>query len=232
MRKFPKSVLRARIIKRAGMENDPSIDATNGGEWDSLMSEMYGEIYEAAAAPGLRYFEYSTSITTSGLQYLSEPADILSLVDTVERVVDSSGRLQRITPIQAQERAMWAGRTGHARVFEFVDDRLYLYPTPPSGDTYQLRYIPQSPDLTVFADTDLVDVVCGGGEAALIWGTALMGMSKDKSSVELAIAQRDRGLERLVTWAADRFKNLPPRTYVEDEDPLRDPRDRSWWYGG
>lgn len=230
MRKFPKSVLRDRIIKRAVMVGDSSIV---NADWDSLMSEVYGsEVYETVCKTGDRYFEYTTSITTAGLSYLAEPADILSLVDTVERVVDAAGHLTRLVQIQPQERARWAGRTGHARAFDFVDDRLNLYPTPPAGDTYILRYTPQSPDLTVFADTDLIDVVTVGGEAALIWGTALIGVAIDGRNVELASAMRDRGKDSLISWAADRLQNLPKRIYVEDcENEYGASGDRSWWYG-
>jgi hypothetical protein len=77
----------------------------------------------------------------------------------------------------------------------------------------------------------VIDVVTSAGEAALVWGTALMGMSKDKSSVELAMTQRDRALMRLKDWAQDRLTTWPQRTYVEEDEDTDGPfRDGDWRY--
>jgi hypothetical protein len=125
------------------MENDSSIGTA---EWNALANEMYGEICETVSSTGLRYFETSSQIVTTGLSYLSEPVDHLSMVDTIERIVNTlTGKRQRLYPMQPQERAFWSGRTGHARKWEMVDDKIYLYPTPPSGDTYELRTSPRRP---------------------------------------------------------------------------------------
>lgn len=209
------------------MESDQSISSP---EWNSLMSEVFGELYEEVADSGLRYFETSTQYTTTGLGYLAEPADQLAMVDNIELVLDAtSGRCRRLFPLVPQERSGWAGRTGDPRRYEMVDDRFYLYPTPPAGKVLTLRYIQQPPDLTNYADTDVIDVVTPSGLAFLIWGTALAAMSKDKSDVELAMNQKEAARLRLRQWAENRAFHQSPRRIVED-DRSDDSSDDWVWY--
>lgn len=220
---------RLRCQRRAIMEGDQSIGTT---EWNSLISETFGELYEEVADSGLRYFETSTTFTTSGLGYLAEPADQLAMVDNIELVLDAtSGRCRRLYPIAAQERARWAGRTGDPRRFEMVDDRFYLYPTPAAGKVLTLRYIPQPPDLTNFADADVIDVVTPSGLAFLVWGTALKAMSKDRSDVTLAMQERESARERLKSWAENRAFHQQPRRIVEDDHSDESPDDWAGYWG-
>jgi hypothetical protein len=226
------SVLRTRCLQRADMavgttQTDKSVD-TN--EVNGLMSEKYGELYEAVSQ-GDRYFETSETVTTTGTNTIAEPVDILSLVDTIERIYDTvSGKVHRLRRIEPQERAYWKGRTGHARAWEFADDTIYLYPTPPANDQYIIRYIPQPPDLTTYLDTDTVDVVCPAGEAYLIWGVAGLLLAKSKSDVTLALAKEKDAFDRLVKWAIDRTQNTPHQQMVEDDYDGWPPLDGSWYY--
>lgn len=204
-----------RFQQRANMTGDDSIDTP---EWKSLGSEVFGEVYEEVADAGYRYFERSTSFTTVGVNYFSEPVDQLAMVDNLELVVDAaSGRVRRLYPVQPQERAMLSGRTGEPRRFEIVDDLFYLYPTPPSGKQIVLRYIPQSPDLSAYADADVVDVVCAAGESMLIWGVAAIAKSKDDRFVDFADTQKEKARARLQQWARNRAFNQPQRRIVEDD---------------
>jgi hypothetical protein len=197
------------------MENDDSISSA---EWNSLISEVYGEAYEEVCDAGNRYFETSSSVTTTGDGYISEPDDQLSLVDNLELVVDATtNRCRRLYPIQPQERAAFSGQTGDPLRYEMVDDRFYLYPTPPTGQTLTLRYIPQSPDLSSYADSDALDVVCNAGEAFLIWGVAAIAKSKDERFVDYAEAQKEKARARLQQWARNRAFNNSPRRIVEDD---------------
>ncbi len=214
-RRFSMATLRLRCLQRVDLVTDLSIVTS---EANSLISEQYGDFYSTIAGAGMRYFEYETSFTTTGLSYLSEPADHLSTVDTIERVIDAAGHVRRLKQIQPQERSRWVGRTGHALRWELNDDRIYLYPTPPAGDVYTLRYIPQPPDLTSYADGDLVDVVTPDGESFLIWGTAVKLLAKSRSDVTLCIAEREAARGRLSEWASLRAFNDPPRTIVDDDE--------------
>lgn len=225
-RRFTMSVLRTRCMQRANMENDDSIAPA---EWNSLISEVYGEAYEEVADAGLRYFESTSDITTTTDGYIAEPVDQLSLVDNIEIVLDeASGKVRRLHPLQAQERARWSGRTGEPRRYEMVDDRVYLYPKPAAGKVLTLRYIPQSPDLSAYADADIVDVVCAAGEAFLIWGVAAIAKSKDERFVDYAESQKEKARVRLQQWARNRAFNQPARRIVEDDD-CYDGDGPEWW---
>jgi hypothetical protein len=207
--------LRTRCQQRANMENDPSISTA---EWNALISEIYGELWEEVADSGLRYFERETTLTTTGVAYLSEPTDQLAMVDNLEYVIDTvSGRCRRLYLLQPQERSALAGRTGDPCRFEMVDDRFYLYPTPPTGKSITLRYIPQATDLSAYADGDVVDVVTAAGEAMLIWGVAAIAKHKDDRFVDYAEAQKEKARLRLQQWARNRAFNETPRRIVEDD---------------
>jgi hypothetical protein len=225
-RRFTMGTLVTRFRQRANMENDDSISTS---EWKSMGSEIYGELYEEVADSGLRYFESSSTFVTTGLAYLAEPADQLSMVDNLELVIDTvTGLCRRLKPIQPQERASLSGRTGDPRRYEMVDDRFYLYPMPPAGKTLTLRYIGQSPDLSSYADADVVDVVTAAGEAFLIWGVAAVAKSKDERFVDYAETQKEKARVRLQQWAKNRAFNEAPRRIVDD-DPGDDVSD--WWEG-
>lgn len=204
-----------RCQQRANMEGDDSIAPA---EWKSLISEVYGELYEEVADSGARYFETESTDTTTGAAYIDEPADQLSLVDNLEVLIDSAGRLRRLKPLAAQERALYAGRSGEARRYAMIDDRIYLYPTPATGTQITLRYIPQSPDLSGYADGEAMDVVTAAGEAFLIWGVCLIGKSKDERFVDLASDQKEKARVRLQQWARNRAFHESPRRFVDDDD--------------
>jgi hypothetical protein len=211
--------------RRADKEFDDQISAD---EWKALISEQYGDLYAVVASAGLQYFEHTLSITTDGTARFDEPDDHMSTI-SLDRIVDSSGRRRVVRSIVAQERAAWAGRSGsEAQVYALVDGYFYFYPTPPAGQTYELLYIPQPPDLGVYLDSDIVDVVTPDGQAFLVWGVTVKALSKSESDVRLAIAEREGARERLLGWAADRAFLEPRRTYVDEDDGYRDPA--AWRY--
>jgi hypothetical protein len=212
-RRFLMSDLVTRFKQRANMVGDDSIETD---EWKSLCSEVYGEVYEEVCDSGLRYFEYTSTVTTTGDAYIDEPDDQLALVDRLELVL-TGGRLRRLYPLQPQERALLSGQTGDPRRFEMVDDRFYLYPTPAAGKELTIRYIPQPPDLSSYADDDVIDVVCPSGEAMLIWGVAAIAKAKDERFVDTALDQKERARVRLQQWARNRAFNDSPRRIVEDD---------------
>lgn len=219
-RRFTMSDLVVKCQRRADKENDDHIAAA---EWKALISEQYGDVYSVVAGTGMQYFQHTSTIATTGASYYDEPADHLSTV-ALDRIVDSAGTRRSLQEIMAQERARFAGRSGsEARVFALVDDRIYLYPTPPSGQTYELLYIPQPPDLGSYADADVVDLVTPDGEAFLVWGVAVKALSKGEGDVRLALAERDAARGRLLEWAAERSINEPRRIIVDSGDWPSDP---------
>ena len=223
-RLFTMGVLVTRFQQRANMVGDSSIAPA---EWKAMGSEVYGEVYEEVCDSGLRYFEYELSVDTTGVNYIAEPPSQLALVDNLEIMLDAtSGRVRRLRLVQAQERAALAGRTGDPRFYEMVDDRLYLYPTPPANTTVVLRYIPQAPDLSGYDDSEAVDVVTAAGEAMLIWGVAAIARHKDDRFVDYAETQKEKARLRLQAWARNRAFNEQPRRVVDDDFDIDD---ADWW---
>src|SRR4051812_25773444 len=134
-RRLPMSTILLRAREWAGMVGDDSIEDP---ELRSRASERYGDLWGVVAATGLRYFEYSKQFTTTGLATLAEPTDHLATVDEIEYVWNvATGARRRLRQIGPAERSRWSGMTGgEARRWELVDDTIYLYPTPPSGQIY------------------------------------------------------------------------------------------------
>lgn len=225
-RVVPMSTLVLRAQQLADMEGDPSIDDT---EWRATISEAYGEAYEIIAAEGNRYFEYTTTLTTDGTNYLPEPADQLSIVDQLELILDAaSGRCRRLTPILPQQRAALSGRTGQPRYYELVDGRYFMYPTPPSGQTLTLRYIAQCPDLTAYADDGQVDCYSVAGQKFVQLGAAAAAVNKSKNDARALLADRELQRKLLTEWASDRAMTVQPVWYVDDDCGDGIPSNWSW----
>lgn len=217
------STIRTRCKRRADLENSAHISDV---EWNALISEQYGELYEIVAGTGLRYFETTHTITADGSASYDEPDDHGKTVG-LDRV-ESDGTRYALRPLMAQERTRYdtATRT-HAAEYAIVDDLIYLYPRPDSG-TYELIYIAQPPDISAYADGDMIDMVCIYGEAFLVWGVTVKALSKSESNVQLAMMERDRNGQKLLEWAAERDANEPRRRVLEDGYEMR--TDASGWW--
>lgn len=213
-----------RCQQRADKVNDDHVSAA---EWRALISEVYGsDIFSTVAETGYRYFEYVASITTTGAAYVSEPDDHLETI-RLDYVASTTDRRQ-LHQVMPGEEPKLASLTGTEPVYyALIDDRIYLYPTPVSGLTLEMRYVPQPPDLSTYADSDPVDVVSPDGEACLVWGVAALARAKASQDVTLHLAKSERHKEALQLWAARRGASL--RRVVTDIDPLydigRDPGD-------
>lgn len=217
------STLVTRCQQRADKVGDDHIS-----EWKSLISEIYGaDVHSVVAATGGRYFETTAALVTTGAAYVGEPADHLSTVRV--DYVDAHGRRHALGEATVQEEADLIGVTSGDRAtsYTMIDDRLYLFPTPPSGQTYELRYIPQAPDLSAAADGDLVDVVTPDGEACLLWGVAALARAKASQDVTLHLRKAAEHRDRLMVWAAERSMTEPRR---RDPDHARDLPPGDWGY--
>ena len=224
---MPRRVLMGTLVtrcqQRADLENENHISPE---EWKALISEQYGDLFSVVAATGLRYFEASYTITTTGAASYDEPADHLGTI-SVMRFVDPTGlgakyMLREIAPL---EEARWSGASGDAVGYNFVDDQIYLYPTPPAGQTYVVKYVPQATDVSAFADDAPVDLVTPDGETFLIWGVAVKALAKAKEDAQLALAERELARDRLAKWAVLRAFATARRQVIEDDYFDSNPQD-------
>lgn len=219
-RRYTMTDLILRCQQRADLENDLSIARD---EWCRLISESYGELYTIVFESGLQYFEYAQVLTTNGTNKLSEIGDHLSTVTLCYLADAGSGRYVALRALMAQERVMWSGNLGsssRARGFALVDDALYLYPTPAAGQTYELRYVPQPPELTEFAAGEVpfqVDVVTPDGLTFLVWATTVKAKSKSEADVTLAVGEREGARIRFTESVRLRAMNDSPRRVLDIE---------------
>ncbi len=204
----------ARCKRRADLENDDHIDPE---EWLELVSEAYGELFSIVAGTGLRYFETAATLVTDGAAYVDEPTNHMSTMGLW--YVPTSGSRRRLTPIMSQELERWSGRTGSsAERYELIDSRINLYPTPPSGQSYEMRYIPQAPEISGYASDACVDVVVAEGLSFMLWAVAVKAKAKKEKDAQLAIIERDRMADKVLEWAVNRAMVDPQRKIVDDVD--------------
>lgn len=221
--RFTMGDLVTKCRRRVDMKTN---QARNDADFKSSISEVYGCGYNIVAESGLRYFETSTTITANGSESYVEATDHLGTVRMA--LVNADGTEVPLYELMPQEEYAFKGRTGTARRFALVDDRLFLYPKPSSG-TYKLYYIPQPPDLSAYADADVVDVVNSHGLQYLVWGTAVVVHGELEGNAILALNERDKAAQRLMEWAALRAFNEPRHTAIDDPDFAAMTRDGEWW---
>jgi hypothetical protein len=209
------AALIGRVRAVTDTENDGHVtDSFLKGQIHTLYGQLWGTVVET----GLRYFETSVSLVSDGTNVLEEPDDQFSYVGL--DYVQADGRRFEVFEVMAQERTLV--RQPHlsgtrARYFELVDDQYKLYPTPPTGQTYELLYIPHAPDLTAASDALLVDVVTPDGEAFLTYGVAVMVLARKDQDPRLMQAEREAAKQRLSEWAAMRAFHQPRRQIVQSD---------------
>lgn len=213
------SDLRTACKQQVDLENHSVI---SDAEWNRLISRAYAELYNLVFESGLQYFETSVDIASDGTNVLDEPDDHFSTVNLGWR--DSAGKVFDLRPLQPQERSAWTGNTGTARRYELVAREFLLYPTPPTGTTFELRYVPQPPDVTTMADDDELDLVVPDGQEFLIWAVAVKACGKTEADPQLAIRERNDARERFNDSVRQRAFYAPRRRIVEFDDEDEDLR--------
>jgi hypothetical protein len=202
--------------QRADKVGDDHIGGSDTSEWNRLISEVWAsDVFDLVAGTGLRYWETTSDLTTTGAAYVEEPSNVAQTVRL--DYVDSAGVHWKLEEISSHEENLFSGQTGTARFYALVDDRIYLYPTPPTGQTYQLRYIPQAPDVSGYASDACIDVVSGDGEACIIWGVAALAKIKASQDASVYLQKQELHRDRLQGWAAERSVSQARRQYASDE---------------
>jgi hypothetical protein len=184
-----------RCKRRANMEHEEFI---SDPEWKALISEQYGHVYSVVVKQGMRHFEETQVITADGSESYALPEDHDQTIG-IDRVLDGTGRKTDLGELMIQERNAWSGQTGDARAYSIVGQTVVLFPRPSTG-TYRHVYVPQSPDISAYADDSKVDVVTADGEAFLINGAAAKALMKrgEGELMMYCVKERDSAEERFV----------------------------------
>ncbi len=217
MRSVLLSALVTRCKQRADLENDSHVGST---EWQTLISEMVGELHELADEAGLRYFETTATITATGASSYTLPTDHLSTIRICK--VDSAGRrTYELREVQVHDRSGHLfGRTGEATSYAIIGQTIVLYPNPSTG-SYAHDYVPQPVDLGAVADSTSVDLICPAGEAFVVWGVSVKAKAKSDSPVQVDMAEREAARERVRTWLVGRSLVTPRKMVTADHDDDR-----------
>jgi len=194
-----------RCKQRADKVGDDHIGGSDTSEWHRLISEVWAQdVFQVVADTGLRYWETTSTLTTTGAAYVSEPSNIAKVMRL--DYIDGSSKRHKVQPAGSHEQVWLDALTGTvALYFAVVDDRVYLYPTPSTGQTYEMLYIPQAPDLSGYASDACVDVVSADGEACVIWGVAALAKIKASQDAQVYLQKQEQHRDRLQGWAADRL---------------------------
>lgn len=191
--------------------------------WRAFISRAYGELWTIVFESGLQYFETSQQLTTDGTNVLDEMGNHLATVSFWHLADAATGRYCDLRELMPQERARASGRSGGAaRAYSLVDNKIYLYPTPPAGQVYEMRYVPQSPDLTTFDGDMCIDVVTPDGHDFLIWSVAVRACGKTEADPQLAIREREAARERFTTSVQLRALLAPRRIIVQADSDYDD----------
>lgn len=193
----------ARGRKLADKEGDEHISPAEVAE---CANEVYGDLYALVCGGADAYFQTTYSFSADGSVSYDEPDDHFSTVCL--ELVTSSGERTPLTKLLAQERHLYSppngwNMGGDASAYSLIDNQIFLYPKPSSGN-FELLYIPQPPDLTTYADADMVDVVNVYGEQFFMYGVAALIKSKSEDDVRFFLNRQARAEEKLVEWAAQR----------------------------
>jgi hypothetical protein len=203
------------LVLRCKRRTDREYDSNIGdAEWKGYISSVYAELFAAVAETGFRYFETTATISTTGADSYDEEADHLSTVG-IDRVM-SDGTRRELYEVMAQERTRYAGRTGDAVAYAHIDDQIWLLPTPPTGQTYEMLYVPQPPDLSDGDDDDAIDVVTPDGESFIIWGASVLALFKQGSDTRDAAREKESALGRVMNWATLRSLHACRHNVVDD----------------
>lgn len=209
------SVLRTRAKQRADMENSSFV---SDAEWLSYINASAAWLYDLLVkAYDEDYYLTSTTFTTSTATSYSLDDD-LDLTDFYKlrgvSIVPATGEelpLKRYTfGDRGRTNNLYSSsRLGRSALrYRLSGRNIELKPTPQSGQTIKLWYIPSITPLV--GDTTTIDGINGWEEFVVI-NAAIMALNKEESDVTALTQQLQIYLDRIETMAEDRDVGEPAR---------------------
>ncbi len=196
-----------------------------------LIDRAYRQLYGELAKPGVGYFDTEATISTTGGATYALPSDHMWTVG-IDYEFDAVGHRRPLTQLMEQERVLYEGNTGQAAcAYRATSTNVVLYPTPPTGQTYRHRYIPQPTDISTAADGTLIEMATLDGEEFLVWTVVYFLRDKLDLDTRTAAAEREAARVRVAEDAALRaFHNMPRRIIQEDIEDMSayDPGSFRW----
>ncbi len=198
------------------------------------LSNWRAELYEILVNSGLFYHEEKQQITSTGVaSYDLTSYNILSIMrvdyvvsnDDVRPVIEIDIRDVHRVSRSVRERAMF---------FRHIKDTIYFYPPPPTGQIYELIYIPNPGVIDDGADQ--VDGVMGW-EDFLITGASMDVLAKQDRHESMAVQDKrmndpKNGIRARIVRAAQTRGNGQARSLIQRSPQAEDFlgwEDALWW---
>lgn len=229
-RTFTLLQLRNKVRQRSDTEGSRLVSEP---EVTDLINTAYAELYELLVQSGEHYFESTQPFTTAGsgtaTGTIPVNADFCQAL-RLDYLPDSQNRI-RIPKVLASELDLFTATGSLALGHRIVGSNIILYPAPPAGQNFELKYVPAAPLLV--NDGDLVDGVQGWEELVVVHAAIKVGI-KGETDVSELLRERDELRVRISTAAEDRQLLSTGRvTDVGDPPYERDAADwrvgRWWW---
>lgn len=219
-----------RAKRVAGMENESSV---SDAEWQIYVVQAKAEMDMIVQNTGCDALVTEQSIVSNGSSVLPDlPGEEgLEQIRSVEYRVSSTVR-RRLRRIMREERDDFQGATGSEAVGYFVQGHdaltaagIYLYPTPPTGQTYVVTYEPLDDQTLEDADPSTsIDTLTVHGEKFIRYTAAAEVLAHEESDPNFALMKAAEAKERLEWWAINRMRE-EGRRIVEPVDEYYLPGD-------
>lgn len=225
-----RSVTLAEIRTRAMDRCDMLVDAAGDGyvdtaAWSRLIDAAYTELYDLLVSSGLYYFESTATVTATGAATYALPADHYQTIG-VDYVRGSDSVALELIGARGRNRYRATGSRAYA--YRVVGATIALYPSPASGQTYLLTYVPAPASLVDAVDATTIDGV-SGWEEFLVVVAAKKARIREESDVSALVAEENQLRQRIAEMAEQR-EAAEPRV-IHDVYEGRGDLDSAPWPG-
>lgn len=206
------ATLRTAIRQRSDMVNDQFV---SDSELNSYINQSYFELYDLLVQKyGDNYYVASPyTFTTDGTnQLFSLPSDFYKLLGVDLALSATNDSYVTIRPFNFSDRNRYAvpnfqsfyGVTNMR--YRLNGNKLWLTPTPSSGQSIRLWYVPTL--TTLASDSDTVDGISGWTEYIIV-DACIKALTKQETDVSVYVLQKAELIKRIESAAENRDAGNP-----------------------
>lgn len=203
--------IRTAARQRADMTQSQFV---TDSEFDSYINSSLAELYDVLVQKyGDDYFVATSNITTVQAQDLyALPANFYKLLAVDLQLSGQPDGYISLRPFTFAERNRYATANAQTWIgvtnlrYRLNGNNLWLTPSPQSGQTLRIWYVPRVTPLTT--DTDVADGISGWLEYVVV-DAAIKAMQKEESDVSVLLAQKAALIKRIESAAENRDAGNP-----------------------